>query len=408
MWSSTATSACAHSKALKVDTLRATCWDLAGRGVAAREVDACGGGDGRWSRRGCSRSCTSDSRSRRRSWRGASTRALAGFAVGWRWCKSCRRRCRSGCAGGDCRARGDEIHGAFGRAPIVATPSSWSRPSRPTAIEPPDRGTVWRVVVGERQDPRAAPGRPLALPARAGGSPARAGVDKSPAQQLLWTRATWAAYRRRAADACSRGRTRALRPERAELRQRASTKSRHRSPVPQLATRREPMIHRTFAPPSSRCAKAAKARVTSPGRSRCRVGRCATCSAAAAPRCRRLCARERARARGETDPRAAHARARATWCASTRSSSRRRPLSYPALTAFCRRHGIGHEPPEPAGRYHFEPARRCSTTPRRTGSDDRRRRARACRRRRSCCCYSRMLFFQLYPTLHAFRVQGCS
>jgi len=30
-------------------------------------------------------------------------------------------------------------------------------------------------------------------------------------------------------------------------------------------------------------------------------------------------------------------------------------LSYPALTAFCRRHGIGHEPAKPSGRYHFEP-----------------------------------------------------
>ena len=30
-------------------------------------------------------------------------------------------------------------------------------------------------------------------------------------------------------------------------------------------------------------------------------------------------------------------------------------LSYQALTAFCRRHGIGHEPPKPAGHYHFEP-----------------------------------------------------
>ena len=30
-------------------------------------------------------------------------------------------------------------------------------------------------------------------------------------------------------------------------------------------------------------------------------------------------------------------------------------LSYPALTAFCRRHGIGHDPPEPAGRYDFAP-----------------------------------------------------
>lgn len=30
-------------------------------------------------------------------------------------------------------------------------------------------------------------------------------------------------------------------------------------------------------------------------------------------------------------------------------------LSYPALTAFCRRHGIGHEPKKPAGQYHFDP-----------------------------------------------------
>jgi|GEM_PF-3078550 len=30
-------------------------------------------------------------------------------------------------------------------------------------------------------------------------------------------------------------------------------------------------------------------------------------------------------------------------------------LSYQALTGFCRRHGIGFEPPKPAGQYHFEP-----------------------------------------------------
>ena len=30
-------------------------------------------------------------------------------------------------------------------------------------------------------------------------------------------------------------------------------------------------------------------------------------------------------------------------------------LSYQALTAFCRRHGIGHAPVKPAGQYHFEP-----------------------------------------------------
>lgn len=30
-------------------------------------------------------------------------------------------------------------------------------------------------------------------------------------------------------------------------------------------------------------------------------------------------------------------------------------LSYQALTAFCRRHGIGREPVKPAGQYHFGP-----------------------------------------------------
>lgn len=30
-------------------------------------------------------------------------------------------------------------------------------------------------------------------------------------------------------------------------------------------------------------------------------------------------------------------------------------LSYQALTAFCRRQGIGQQPISPAGRYHFEP-----------------------------------------------------
>ena len=34
-----------------------------------------------------------------------------------------------------------------------------------------------------------------------------------------------------------------------------------------------------------------------------------------------------------------------------------RALSYPALTAFCRRHGIGHEPTKPVGHYHFDPGK---------------------------------------------------
>src|SRR5260370_22626902 len=31
-------------------------------------------------------------------------------------------------------------------------------------------------------------------------------------------------------------------------------------------------------------------------------------------------------------------------------------ISYPALTAFCRRHAIGHAPPAPVGHYDFAPA----------------------------------------------------
>jgi hypothetical protein len=30
-------------------------------------------------------------------------------------------------------------------------------------------------------------------------------------------------------------------------------------------------------------------------------------------------------------------------------------LSYPALTAFCRKQGIGQTPVVPAGQYHFDP-----------------------------------------------------
>jgi len=81
-------------------------------------------------------------------------------------------------------------------------------------------------------------------------------------------------------------------------------------------------------------------------------------------------------------------------------------LSYPALTAYCRRHGIGHDPPMPVGQYHFDPRRRRSTTPRRT--TDHRRKKRRAQTASMALCYSRMLFFQLYPRLHALRVQGVS
>jgi hypothetical protein len=74
-------------------------------------------------------------------------------------------------------------------------------------------------------------------------------------------------------------------------------------------------------------------------------------------------------------------------------------LSYPALTAFCRRHGLGHSPMRPAGQSTLRRGRRCSTTPRRTtcswagGSA-------------GCAslvlCHSRLLFFQHSPRCTRF------
>ncbi len=76
-------------------------------------------------------------------------------------------------------------------------------------------------------------------------------------------------------------------------------------------------------------------------------------------------------------------------------------LSYQALTAFCRRHGIGHEAKKPAGRYHFEPGEEMQhdTSPHRAhigGAEQRVQTASV------ALCYSRLLFFQLYPTFNRF------
>jgi hypothetical protein len=77
-------------------------------------------------------------------------------------------------------------------------------------------------------------------------------------------------------------------------------------------------------------------------------------------------------------------------------------LSYPALTAFCRRHSIGHEPPRPAGHYDFEPGQEMQhdTSPHRApigGAEQRIETASL------VLCYSRMLFFQCYPAFNRFR-----
>jgi len=77
-------------------------------------------------------------------------------------------------------------------------------------------------------------------------------------------------------------------------------------------------------------------------------------------------------------------------------------LSYPALTAFCRRHSIGHEPPRPAGHYDFSPGQEMQhdTSPHRAaiaGAEQRVETASL------VLCYSRMLFFQGYPSFNRFR-----
>jgi hypothetical protein len=76
-------------------------------------------------------------------------------------------------------------------------------------------------------------------------------------------------------------------------------------------------------------------------------------------------------------------------------------LSYPALTAFCRRHGIGHEPAKPAGRYHFEPGQEMQhdTSPHRAHIGGAERRVQTAS---LVLCHSRLLFFQLYPRFTRF------
>ena len=76
-------------------------------------------------------------------------------------------------------------------------------------------------------------------------------------------------------------------------------------------------------------------------------------------------------------------------------------LSYPALTGFCRRHGIGQRPPPPAGRYEFAPGQEMQhdTSPHRApigGVEQRIETASL------VLCYSRMLFFQCYPAFNRF------
>jgi transposase len=76
-------------------------------------------------------------------------------------------------------------------------------------------------------------------------------------------------------------------------------------------------------------------------------------------------------------------------------------LSYPALTGFCRRQGIGLTPVVPAGQYHFEPGveMQHDTSPHTVEVGGRKYKAQTAS---AVLCYSRMLFFQINPTFQRF------
>lgn len=76
-------------------------------------------------------------------------------------------------------------------------------------------------------------------------------------------------------------------------------------------------------------------------------------------------------------------------------------LSYPALTGFCRRQGIGQTPVVPAGQYHFEPGveMQHDTSPHTVEVSGRKYKAQTAS---AVLCYSRMLFFQINSTFQRF------
>jgi hypothetical protein len=80
-------------------------------------------------------------------------------------------------------------------------------------------------------------------------------------------------------------------------------------------------------------------------------------------------------------------------------------ISYPALTAFCRRHGIGHEPKQPVGHYDFSPGQEMQhdTSPHRASIAGVEQRVETAS---LVLCYSRMLFCQAYPVFNRFYLQG--
>src|SRR5271165_3343174 len=76
-------------------------------------------------------------------------------------------------------------------------------------------------------------------------------------------------------------------------------------------------------------------------------------------------------------------------------------LSYQALTAFCRKQGIGQTPVVAAGQYHFEPGieMQHDTSPHEVEVGGRKYKAQTAS---AVLCYSHMLFFQINPTFQRF------
>jgi transposase len=76
-------------------------------------------------------------------------------------------------------------------------------------------------------------------------------------------------------------------------------------------------------------------------------------------------------------------------------------LSYAALTAFCRRQGIGQKPVVPSGHYDFKPGEEMQhdTSPHTVEVGGKKYKAQTAS---AVLCYSRMLFFQINPTFRRF------
>jgi transposase len=76
-------------------------------------------------------------------------------------------------------------------------------------------------------------------------------------------------------------------------------------------------------------------------------------------------------------------------------------LSYPALTGFCRRQGIGQTPVVAAGQYHFEPGveMQHDTSPHEVEVNGKKYKAQTAS---AVLCYSHLLFFQINPTFQRF------